>query len=98
MPPNWLFALRAKRSARPVYGAIHRPAVDANVQKRADCRAEHERKPAEEKILSRMLHAISWRSVSMRAVPLAMQSRYSFRTGDTSATPWQSTSEYQESV
>src|SRR5436305_6154612 len=98
MPPNWLFALRAKRSARPVDGEIHRPAIDANVQKRADCGAEHDRKPAKEKILSRMLHAINWRSVSMRAVPSAMQSKYSFRTADTSATPWQSRSGYQESV
>src|SRR6266404_4560177 len=94
MPWNWLFALRAKRPPRSVDGEIHRPAVDTNVQKRADRRAQHKRKAAEEKkILSRMLHALNWRSVSMRAAPSAMQSRCSFRTADTSAAPARSRSE-----
>jgi hypothetical protein len=52
MPWNRLFALRTKRPARPIDGEIDRPAVDANVQERADGRAEHERKRAEEKILN----------------------------------------------
>src|ERR1043166_3369048 len=95
MPWNRLFALRAKRTPRSVDGEIHRPAVDTNVQKRADRRAQQKRKPTEEKILSRMLHALNWRSVSMRAVPSPTQSRCSFRTADTSAAPWRSVSEYQ---
>ena len=98
MPWNRLFAARTKRPTRPIDGEIDRPAVDANVQKRADRRAEHEGKRAEEKILSRMLHAINWRSVSMRGAPSAMRSRCSFRIADTSAAPWRSKSEYQASA
>src|SRR3954447_9057165 len=64
MPWNQLFALRTKRSTRPIDGEIDRPAVDTNIQKRSHRRTEHERKCAEEKILSRMLHAINWRAVS----------------------------------
>jgi hypothetical protein len=63
MPWNRLFALRTKRATRPVDGEIDRPAVDANIQKRTDRRAQHEGKRAEEEILSRMLHAINWRCV-----------------------------------
>ena len=55
---NRLFAARTKRSTGPVDGEIDRPAVDANVQKRPDRRAEHERKCTEQKILRRILHAI----------------------------------------
>src|SRR6266436_8218994 len=95
MPLNRLVAVRAKRPTRPIDGEIDRPAVDANVQKRADRRAQHEGKHAEEKILGRILHAISWRSVSMRDAPSTMQSRCSFRITDTSAAPSRSTSEYQ---
>ncbi len=82
----------------PVDGEIDRPAVDANVQKRANRRAESEGKRAEENILSGMLHAINWRSASMRGAPSAMRSRCSFRTADTLAAPWRPTSEYQESA
>ena len=89
MPWNRLFALRTKRPPRSVDGEIHRPAIDANVQKRADRRPEQKRKPAEEKILSRMLHAVNWQSVWRRAAPSATRSRCSFRTADTSAAPWQ---------
>ena len=95
MPLNRLVALRAKRPTRPIDGEIDRPTVDANIQKRADHRAEHEGKRAKEKVLSRMLHAISWRSVSTRGAPSTMQSRCSFRIADTSAAPWRLTSEYQ---
>jgi hypothetical protein len=35
-----------KTTTRPIDGEIDRPAVDANVQKRADRRAEHEGKRA----------------------------------------------------
>src|SRR4029453_7868638 len=98
MPWNRLVAVRAKPPTGPIDGEIDRPAVDTNVQKRADRRAEHERKRAEEKILSRMLHAINWRSVSMRGAPSAMRSRCSFRIADTSAAPWRSKSEYQASA
>src|SRR5437867_11636263 len=98
MPWNRLLALRTKRATRPIDGEIDRPAVDANVQKRAERRAEHEGKRAEEKILSRMLHAINWRSVSMRGAPSAMRSRCSFRRADTLVEPWQSTSECQASA
>src|SRR5436309_8010919 len=87
MPWNRLFTLRTKRATRPIDGEIDRPAVDADIQKRTDRRAEHEGKRAEEKILSRMLHAISWRSVSMRGAPSAMRSRCSFRRADTSGAP-----------
>jgi hypothetical protein len=59
MPWNRLIAVRAKRPTRPIDGEIDRPAVDANVLERADRRAEHEGKRAEDKILSRMLHAIN---------------------------------------
>ena len=85
MPLNWLVALRAKRPPRPIDGEIDRPTVDANVQKGADRRAKHEGKHAEEKILDRILHAINWRSVSLRGAPSTMQSRCSFRIADTSA-------------
>src|SRR4030095_696742 len=54
MPWNRLFALRTKRATRPIDGEINRPAINANVQKRADRRAEHESKYADEKILNRM--------------------------------------------
>src|SRR5215510_290945 len=98
MPWNRLLALRTKRATRPVDGEIGRPAVDANVQKRADRRAEHEGECAEQKILGRMLHAINWRSVSMRGAPSARQSRCSFRIADTLATPWRSKSECRASA
>ena len=58
MPWNRLFALRTKRTTRPIDREIDRPAVDANVQKRTDRRAEQEGKRTEEKILSRILHVI----------------------------------------
>src|SRR4030095_14768313 len=98
MPWNRLFALRAKRATRLIDGEIDRPAVDTNVQKRADRRAEDEGKCAEEKILSRMLHAINSRSFSMRDAPSTMRSRCTFRIADTSAAPWRSKSEYQASA
>src|SRR5262252_6115598 len=98
MPWNRLFALRTKRPARPINGEVDRPAVDANVQERADRRAEHKGKRAEDKILDRMLHAINWRSVSMPDAPSAMRSRCSFRIADTSAAPWRPTSEYRASA
>jgi hypothetical protein len=47
MPLNRLVAVRAKRPTRPIDGEIDRPAVDANVQKRADRRAEQKGKRAE---------------------------------------------------
>jgi hypothetical protein len=47
MPWNRLFALRTKRAARSIDGEVDRPAVDANVQKRADRSAEHEYKDIE---------------------------------------------------
>src|SRR4029079_1403308 len=97
MPRNGLFALRTKRPARPIDGEIDGPAVNANVQKRAERRPEHEGKRAEEKILNRMLHAINWRAVSMPGAPSAMRSRCSSRIADTSAAPWRSKSKYQAS-
>jgi len=69
MPWNRLFAVRTKRATWLVNGEIHRPPVDANVQKRAYRRAEHEGKHAEKEILSGMLHAINWQSVWMRGAP-----------------------------
>src|SRR5262252_1820819 len=98
MPWNRLFAVRTKRPARVIDGEVDGPAVDADVQKRAERRPEHEDKCAEEKIPNRMLHAINWRSVSMCGVPSAMRSRCSFRIADTSAAPWRSKSEYQASA
>ena len=98
MPWNRLFALRTKRPTRLVDREIDRPAVNANVQKGADCRAEYEGKRAEEKTLSRRLHAINLRSVSMRGAPSSMRSRCSFRIADTSAAPWRLTLEYQASA
>lgn len=89
MPWNRLFALRTKRATRLINREIDRPTVNANVQKRANRPAEHECKGAEKEILSRMLHAIKWRSVLMRGVPSAMRSRCSFRIAGTSAEPWQ---------
>ena len=59
MPWNRLVTVRAKRPTRPIDGEIDWPAVDANVQKRAERRAEDEGKRAEEKTLNRMLHAIN---------------------------------------
>jgi hypothetical protein len=47
MPRNRLFALRTKRATRSIDGEIDWPAVDTNVQKRADRRAEHEYKDTE---------------------------------------------------
>src|SRR5206468_1189490 len=88
MPWNQLFALRTERTTRPVDREIDGPAVDTNIQKRANRRAEHEGKRAEEKILSRLLHAFNRRFVSLRGVPSAMRSRCSFRIADTSAWPW----------
>src|SRR5262249_7115200 len=98
MPWNRLFAVRAKRSTGPIDREINRPTINTNNQKRAARRAEHEGKHAEEKILSRMLHAINRRSVSMRVAPSAMRSRCSFRIADTSAAPWRSKSECQASA
>src|SRR5262249_24498064 len=99
MPWNRLFALRTKRATRPIYREIDRPTVDTDIQKRADGRAQHERKHAEEEMLSRMLHAIfNWQSVSMRGAPSAMRSRCSFRITDTLAAPWRPKSKYQESA
>src|ERR1043166_7235354 len=98
MPWNRWFALWTKRAARPIDGEIDRPAVDTNVQKRAHRRAEHEGKPAEQKILSRMLHAINWPSVSRHGAPSATLSRCSFRIADTLAAPWRSTSGCQASA
>ena len=96
MPGNRLFALRTKRAARLIDREIDRPTVDANVQKRSDRCTEYECKCAEEQILSRMLHAISWRSVSRRAAPSSRRSRCSFRITDTLAEPWRPGLIYQE--
>src|SRR5262249_61371106 len=98
IPWNRLFALGTKRATRSIDGEIDRPSVDANVQERADRRAEQEGKRAEEKILSRMLHAINWQSVSMHGAPSAMQSRCSFRIAGTLAAPWRPKSKYQASA
>src|SRR3954470_1662059 len=95
MPWNRLFALRTERATRPVDREIDRPAVNTNVQKRPNRRAKHKGERAEEKILSRMLHAINRRFVSLRGVPSSMRSRCSFRIADTSASPWRSKSKYQ---
>src|SRR5439155_848295 len=58
MPGNRFLARWAKRAARLVYRKIERQAIDADVQKRADCGANNERKCAEEKLVNRIVHAI----------------------------------------
>ena len=52
MPWNRLFTLRTKRATRSIDREVNRPAIDTNIQKRADRRPENERERAEEKILS----------------------------------------------
>ena len=69
VPGNGLLAVRAERAARLVNRKIDRPAINADVQKRADRRAEHKRKGVEEKFVSRMVHAITRRSVLARGAP-----------------------------
>src|SRR5262244_1337192 len=98
MPWNRLFALRTKRPARPIDGEVDGPAVNADVQKRAERSPERKGKRAKEEVLDRMLHAINGRSVSMPGAPSAMRSRCSFRIADTSAAPWRPKSEYQASA
>ena len=69
VPRNRLLAVWAKRAARLVNRKFDRPAVNADVQKRADRRAEHERKYAKEKLVRRMVHAIIRRFVLGDAAP-----------------------------
>lgn len=59
MPGDLLFARRAKRATRLVNRKIDRPAIDADVQERPDCRADQEGERAEEKLVNRMAHARS---------------------------------------
>src|SRR5262245_33770593 len=98
MPWDRPFALRTKRPTRLINREIDRPPVDADIQKRADRRSEHEGEHAEKEILSGMLHVVNWRSFWMRGVPSATQSRCSFHIADTSEAPWRSKSEYQASA
>jgi len=60
MPGDRLPAGRAKRTARLVNRKIGRPPINADVQKRPDCRAENKRKRTEEKLVNRMIHATNW--------------------------------------
>ena len=57
MPGNRLFAGRTKRAPWLVNGKSGRPAIDADVQKRPDRRAENKGKCTEERLVNRMLHA-----------------------------------------
>ncbi len=69
MPWNRLLAVRAKRPAGPVDRKINRPAVNADVQKGADRSAKHKRERAEEKLVRRVVHAISLRTISSVGAP-----------------------------
>src|SRR5438093_6779143 len=90
IPGNRFLARRTKRAARLVYRKIERQAIDADVQKRADCGADNERKCAEEKLVNRIVHAISRQSISIYGAPLSRQSRCSFRKANTSGAPMRS--------
>src|SRR2546430_16897789 len=78
MPGNRFLARWTKRAARLVYRKIERQAIDADVQKRADCGANNERKCAEEKLVNRIVHAISRQPISHYGAPVSRQSRASF--------------------
>src|SRR5438046_8058186 len=84
MPGNRFLARWTKRAARLVYRKIERQAIDADVQKRADCGADNERKCAEEKLVNRIVHTISRQSISIYGATLSRKSRCSFRRAYTS--------------
>ena len=56
VPGNLLFARRAKRATRFVNRKIDRPAINADVQKRSDCRPEKKGKRTQKKLVNRMSH------------------------------------------
>src|SRR5205823_7795282 len=98
MPRNRLLARWTKRAARLVYRKIARQPINTDVQKGADRGAENESKYAEEKLVNRIVHAISQRSISICGAPLSRQSRCNFRKASTSGAPSRSTSEYPVSA
>src|SRR5262245_14178849 len=57
IPRDWLFAGRTKRATRFVNRKVGRPAIDADIQKRSNRRAENKGKRAEEELVNGMLHA-----------------------------------------
>src|SRR5579884_1987839 len=69
LPWDGIFAGRTKRTTRSANGKIKRPAINADVEKRADCRAKNEGKRLEEGLLQRRIHAIRRQPVWPGAVP-----------------------------
>src|SRR6266852_4079369 len=89
MPEDRLLAIRAKRAARLTDGLIARQPVNADVQERANGGAKNKCERAEEKVVERIVPAITRRSRSraMHDAPSTTRSRCSFRKAGTSEVP-----------